>query len=66
VKRDWLQEFETYLRVERGLAPNSVGAYLQDLRKLREFANANSKDLPALDQEAVLLWSRVLRQQGLS
>ena len=33
-----MKRFEQYLRFERGLAKNSVSAYLQDVEKLRAFA----------------------------
>ena len=29
--------FRRYLRIERSLSPNSVAAYLNDVRKLREY-----------------------------
>ena len=32
-----LQQFETYLRLERALSPHSVAAYLQDVNKLWQF-----------------------------
>ena len=32
--RDILNEFSTYLRVEKGLSANTVSAYAQDLKKL--------------------------------
>lgn len=37
-----MKRFKQYLRFERGLASNSVSAYLQDVEKLREFATPAS------------------------
>lgn len=34
---DAMQGFGRYLRIERSLSPNSVAAYLNDVRKLRDF-----------------------------
>jgi len=64
--RDWVSEFETYLRVEKGLAPHSVSAYLQDLRKLHVFAVKKRVELPALTQEHLIAWMRALSEQGLA
>ena len=36
---DELEEFKTYLKLERGLTPNSVKAYANDISKLIEFLN---------------------------
>ena len=66
MNRPWLVEYETFLRVEKGLAENSILAYLRDLRKLKEFAIARSCDLTALDQGEIADWGRMMRQQGLS
>jgi len=66
MSRPWLAEYETYLRVEKGLTENSVSAFLRDLGKLKEYADERSSDLPALDQDQIGDWSRALRQQGLS
>jgi len=66
VSRDWLGEFESYLRVEKGLSPNSVLAYRSDLEKLAAFAVARKLDLAALDAPALEEWSRELRRGGLA
>ena len=63
--RDWLAEFRSYLRVEKGLATNSVLAYMRDLQKLAAFAAARSREVATLDRESLEEWSRELRQQGL-
>jgi len=65
VTRDWLAEFRSYLRVEKGLATNSVLAYMRDLQKLAAFAAARSREVATLDRESLEEWSRELRQQGL-
>lgn len=36
--------FGSYLRIERSLSPNSVGAYLNDVRKLSDYIHVNRKD----------------------
>ena len=64
--RDWVAEFSTFLRVEKGLAANSVAAYLMDLEKLRDFASARNRDLSGLDRDEVASWSQELRKKGLS
>lgn len=38
-------EYHTFLRLERGLSPNSVEAYEMDLRKLRDWADAKKVDI---------------------
>jgi len=66
MSRDWLAEYEVYLRVEKGLAQNSIGAYMRDLKKLRAFADQQHLDLAAISQGDVLLWTKALQYDGLS
>lgn len=45
--REWAEAvkgFGSYLRIERSLSPNSVGAYLNDVRKLSDYISENRKD----------------------
>lgn len=45
--KEWttaLRGYRSYLMIERSLSQNSVAAYLNDLRKLREFLNENKKE----------------------
>ena len=46
-----LQQFATYLRLERALSPHSVAAYLQDVNKLRHFLQTDHPDLQPLTVE---------------
>jgi len=66
MNRDWLAEYETYLRVEKGLAANSVESYLRDLRKLSQFADSRHRELVSLSREDILLWNENLLEDGLS
>lgn len=66
MKRDWLAEYETYLRVEKGLSANSVESYLRDLRKLKSFADSRLQDLAAMSREDILSWNETLMEGGLA
>jgi integrase/recombinase XerD len=66
MNRNWLGEYQTYLRVEKGLAENSIAAYLRDLKKLSEFAGTRGKGLPQLGPEDVKGWIESLRRGGQS
>jgi integrase/recombinase XerD len=66
VTREWIREFETYLKIEKGLARNSVLGYTRDLQKLKRFATARSQELTELAREDIQLWSQALRKGRLS
>jgi integrase/recombinase XerD len=66
MNRDLLSEFETYLRVEKGLSPNTVSSYIQDLKKLAEYCKEINRSLPDLEQADILGWMQQLLGQGLS
>jgi integrase/recombinase XerD len=66
MSRDWLAEYETYLRVEKGLAENSVQAYRRDLGKLAHFAGENGWNLVSLGEREIAGWIQSIRQQGIS
>ncbi len=66
MERDLLSEFETYLRVEKGLSPNTVGSYLGDLDKLSNFSREHNLVLASLEQADILGWIQSLIGDGLS
>jgi integrase/recombinase XerD len=66
MNRDWLSEYETYLRVEKGLSQNSITAYLRDLRKLKAFAETQGILLIDYQQENLVLWIKILQEASLS
>jgi integrase/recombinase XerD len=66
MNRDLLAEFETYLRVEKGLSANSVQSYLQDLQKLDEFCILKNCAIENLEQQEIAQWIQQLISNGLS
>jgi integrase/recombinase XerD len=66
MNRDLLSEFQTYLRVEKGLSANTVSAYTLDLKKLMEFVQGRKQNLVQLDQKDIIDWSQSLLASGLS
>ncbi len=55
-KRDLVREYLMYLRVEKGLAKNSVESYEGDLNKLKSWAERNNYDLLALTVRDLREW----------
>lgn len=51
--QDAINSFENYLRLEKGMRPNTVDAYLNDVRKLRSFCSG--KEDPTLLSESDLV-----------
>ncbi len=66
MNRNLLAEFETYLRVEKGLSANTVSAYSQDLKKLGSFCEVQGLALTQLGQAEILRWNEEMLSQGLS
>lgn len=64
--RDLLREYLDFLRVEKGLAANSVGSYQRDLEKLRQWAGRQGKELTRLTRADLMAWGKWLAQDGLS
>ncbi len=66
--RDTIDEFADYLRVDRGLAGNTVEAYCADLRDLSEFLRGRgiNEFVDASRQEIVAFVSHLQRDRGLA
>ncbi|NUM30983.1 MAG: site-specific tyrosine recombinase XerD [Bacteroidetes bacterium] len=41
----YIAEYERYLRLEKNLSPNSIQAYIRDIKKIEDFININSINL---------------------
>ncbi len=54
--RDLVREYISYLRVEKGLAKNSLESYGRDLKKLGVWADKNGFDLAALTRQDLREW----------
>jgi integrase/recombinase XerD len=66
MNRDLLTEFETYLRVEKGLSTNTVRSYLRDVKKLEEYSKANKRPLEEMEQPDIVSWIQLIISDGLS
>jgi integrase/recombinase XerD len=65
-KRDLVREYLMYLRVEKGLAKNSVESYEGDLAKLKNWAEKNGYDLLTLTIRDLREWLIDLAGENLS
>ncbi len=66
MKRDYLAEFENFLRIEKGLASNTVAAYSRDIGKLLDYCRERRIDIENAGRDDVAAWMRNLIRDGLS
>lgn len=66
MSRDLIREYLSYLRVEKGLAKNSLESYARDLAKLRAWTEKNQLDLPTLTRPELREWLIDLGRTKLS
>ena len=66
MNRDLTKEFLSYLRVERGLARNSIESYRRDLAKLKAFAEAEDIGLTEMSRTDLRAFIAGLSKSGLS
>lgn len=66
MSRDLIREYLAYLRVERGLAANSLEGYARDLAKLTSWAGASGRSPQQLSEADLTGWIRALSKEGLS
>jgi integrase/recombinase XerD len=64
--RDYLREYLSYLRVEKGLAANSIDAYERDLAKLRDWTTKNNLEILSLKRNDLREWLIDLSGSSLS
>lgn len=65
-RRNLIQEYLSFLRVEKGLSPNTLDSYRRDLEKLEAFANDNGIEIQNLSRGEVGHWLKSLTEAGLS
>jgi integrase/recombinase XerD len=65
-KRDLTREYLAYLRVERGLAKNSIESYEHDLSRLKAFAETENLDIVELTRQDLRAFIADLSREGLS
>lgn len=65
---DLTKEYHTYLRLERGYSPNTVGGYEMDLERLRAYCDEHGVDIVHMDfdalQEAIYTLFKDIRSEG--
>lgn len=66
MSRDYLAEFENFLRIEKGHSVNTVAAYSHDLETLLEYCSKHALEVTRLGREDIVNWSRHLLSEGLS
>ena len=66
MSRDVLSEFVDYLRVEKGLAFNTVAAYRRDMCRLAKHAENLGVELQQLRRDDLNAWMSGLADEGLS
>jgi integrase/recombinase XerD len=66
MSRDLIKEYLSYLKVEKGLAANSLQSYERDLAKLKVWADKNGFELERLARQDLREWLIDLGQTKLS
>lgn len=64
--RDLIREYISYIRVEKGLAKNSLVAYERDLRKLQAWAEKNGLEVLKLTRNDLREWLIDLSRSSIS
>jgi integrase/recombinase XerD len=64
--RQSVNSFLDHLRIERGLAANSIAAYQRDLRKLTEFFDSKALDTEAITSRDIAAFESSLKSNDLA
>ncbi len=62
----YIKEFVSFLKIEKGLAENSIFAYQNDIRKLRDFADIREVSPPQVTLDHLRTFVKELSELGLS
>ncbi|MDR1456086.1 MAG: site-specific tyrosine recombinase XerD [Tannerella sp.] len=65
-ENEFIDEYEIYLRLEKGLSVNTAGAYLGDLKKLFRFVNGTEKDIRTISYSDLQEFVAQLKDSGIS
>jgi integrase/recombinase XerD len=66
VDRDFIQEFLTYIQVEKGLARQTLESYKRDLDRLASWSSSNKKEITELTRPDLRKWIASLSREGLA
>jgi len=61
-----LQDYLSFLSVEKGLSKNTVDSYYLDLRKFQDFLSSDTNDLPSFSKADIIDFIEHLRDEGYS
>ncbi len=62
----YIKDFVSFLKIEKGLAENSIFAYQNDVEKLKDFAEANRLDVDQIELHHLNAFIKELYDLGLS
>jgi len=62
----YIKDFVSFLKIEKGLAENSIFAYQNDVDKLKDFAEANSLEVDQIELSHLNAFVKELYELGLS
>lgn len=61
-----LKDFSSYLAVEKGLAPNTVGSYMQDLARFAAFMDDSGGSVDSFTKQEIVGYLDAMREQGMA
>ena len=61
-----LQDYLSFLSVEKGLSKNTVDSYYLDLKKFHDFLSSKNKDVPSFSRADIVDFIEQLRDEGYS
>lgn len=66
IEDDLIRRYLAYLKVEKGLAPNSLDAYTNDLTKLNNFSEEHEKELLSIERDDLIEFLIELKDSNAS